>query len=445
MLKYIKLKNFKYFPKLNNNKIIKFLQNNLNFTYLNENKIINMINSGEILQRNLEKDLYGYSCIHDIVKIRQLYFKSKIKSNINYQIPFDNFDTNLFYNKILNKNCENVIGYIPIPVGCVGPLKVNNTEYYIPLATTEGALVASTNRGCKAITESNGANSYVLDDGMTRSPLVTLPTLKELINLKEWIKDNFDILKKSFESTTKYGKLISIEPKIFGLNMYIRFKSTTGDAMGMNIISKGTSKCLDEIKEYYPNMSILSLGGNTCIDKKPSAMNWINGRGKYVIAEVILSKQVVNNILKSDIDSLVELNNKKNLIGSSVAGSIGGFNAHASNIITSTFIATGQDVAQNVESSNCMTLFEKIDDNNLHVSVTLPCLEVGTIGGGTGLPAQSACLNMLGIDRKNNNVDGENSILLAEVIASTVLAGEISLMSALSTNNLIDAHMKLNR
>ena len=414
---------------------------------LSDNSIIDMINNGDISQYKLETELYNSvknnnpDCVR-AVRIRQAYFKLKTP---DFNIPIDTFNTNEFYNKILNKSCENVIGYIPIPVGCVGPLKVNNVDYYVPMATTEGALVASTNRGCKAIYESNGANCFILDDGMTRSPLVTLSSVEKLIELKEWIKDNFDTLQDSFESTTQYGKLISINPTIVGLNMFIRFKATTGDAMGMNMVGKGSSKCLDKIKEYFPELNLLSLSGNTCTDKKSSATNWINGRGKSLIAETILSKKVVNNILKSDIDALVKLNYRKNLVGSSVAGTIGGFNAHASNIITSTFIATGQDVAQNVESSNCMTLFEKIDDDHLHVSVTLPSLEIGTIGGGTDLPVQSECLKMLGISKDSKLEPGEESKLLGKIIAGTVLAGEISLMSALSSNHLIDSHMKLNR
>ena len=175
-------------------------------------------------------------------------------------------------------------------------------------------------------------------------------------------------------------------------------------------------------------------------------MNWVEGRGKSVIAETTLTGKVIVDVLKCSVQSLVELNQAKNLVGSSVAGSIGGNNAHAANVVTALFLATGQDPAQNVESSNCMTLMEAVNGGqDLHVSVTMPSVEVGTVGGGTGLSAQRACLEMLGIAGANHDNPGANAQELARVTAAAVLAGEISLMSALASNHLVSAHMKLNR
>lgn len=214
--------------------------------------------------------------------------------------------------------------------------------------------------------------------------------------------------------------------------------------MGMNMISKGVLECLGVLEREFPTIEVLSVSGNTCTDKKPSAMNWIEGRGKSVVAEAVLSSHVVVDVLKCTVPSLVDLNIAKNLMGSTLAGSIGGSNAHAANVVTACFLATGQDPAQNVESSNCMTLMEADEGGSLRVSVTMPCMEVGTVGGGTSLPAQKACLDMLGL-AGSSGTPGENAQMLARIIASTVLAGEISLMAALASNHLVSAHMKLNR
>jgi len=183
-----------------------------------------------------------------------------------------------------------------------------------------------------------------------------------------------------------------------------------------------------------------------CTDKKPSAINWIDGRGKSVVCEAIIKGEIVESVLKTTVATLVELNYAKNLVGSAIAGSIGGNNAHASNVVTAIFLATGQDPAQNVESSNCLTLIEPTNDGkDLHISCTLPSLEVGTIGGGTHLPGQSAMLSLLDVKGSDKDEPGRNAVSLARIISATVMAGELSLMSALSTGVLIKSHLKLNR
>mmetsp|Transcript_18098 Transcript_18098/g.20264 ORF Transcript_18098/g.20264 Transcript_18098/m.20264 type:complete len:185 (+) Transcript_18098:477-1031(+) len=178
--------------------------------------------------------------------------------------------------------------------------------------------------------------------------------------------------------------------------------------------------------------------------KKPSAINWIEGRGKSVVAEAVIKRDIVENMLHTTVDSLVSTNIAKNLVGSSVAGSIGGFNAHAANIVAATFLATGQDPAQVVESANCMTLMER-EGEDLLLSVTMPSLEVGTVGGGTALPGQNNMLSLLSCNGAHASVPGANARQLAQVIASCVMAGELSLMSALTSGHLISSHMKLNR
>nr|AGN32411.1 3-hydroxy-3-methylglutaryl-CoA reductase 1 [Dioscorea zingiberensis] len=359
-------------------------------------------------------------------------------------LPLDGFD----YQSILGQCCEMPVGYVTLPVGIAGPLALDGRIYYLPMATTEGCLVASTNRGCKAISVSGGAESVVLRDGMTRAPVVRFGSAKRAADLKFFLEDpsNSDTLALVFNRSSRFAKLQGIQCALAGKNVYMRFSCSTGDAMGMNMVSKGVQNVLDYLQDDFPDMEVLSVSGNFCSDKKPSAVNWIEGRGKSVVCEAIIKEEVVTKVLKTSVPALVELNTLKNLAGSAVAGALGGFNAHASNIVSAIFIATGQDPAQNVESSHCITMMEVVNDGkDLHISVTMPSIEVGTVGGGTQLAAQAACLDLLGVKGSNLESPGANSRLLATIIAGAVLAGELSLMSALASGQLVRSHMKYNR
>ncbi|KAG6570969.1 3-hydroxy-3-methylglutaryl-coenzyme A reductase 1, partial [Cucurbita argyrosperma subsp. sororia] len=359
-------------------------------------------------------------------------------------LPLEGFD----YASILGQCCEMPIGYVQIPVGIAGPLLLDGKEYSIPMATTEGCLVASTNRGCKAIMMSGGANSVLLRDSMTRAPVVRFATAKRAAELKFYVEEpaNFDTLGAVFNKSSRFGRLQSIKCAIAGKNLYMRFSCSTGDAMGMNMVSKGVQNVLDFLQTDFPDMDVIGISGNYCSDKKPAAVNWIEGRGKSVVCEVVIKGDVVKKVLKTNVQALVELNMLKNLTGSAMAGALGGFNAHASNIVSAIFIATGQDPAQNVESSHCITMMEAVNDGqDLHVSVTMPSIEVGTVGGGTQLASQSACLNLLGVKGANREAPGSNARLLATIVAGSVLAGELSLMSAISAGQLVRSHMKYNR
>ncbi|KAG6589077.1 3-hydroxy-3-methylglutaryl-coenzyme A reductase 1, partial [Cucurbita argyrosperma subsp. sororia] len=361
-----------------------------------------------------------------------------------YGLPLDGFD----YDSILGQCCEMPVGYVQIPVGIAGPLLLDGREFSVPMATTEGCLVASTNRGCKAIHLSGGANSILLRDGMTRAPVVRFATAKRAAQLKMFLEEpeNFETLALVFNKSSRFGRLQNIKCAIAGKNLYMRFSCSTGDAMGMNMVSKGVQNVLDFLQEDFSDMDVIGISGNFCSDKKPAAVNWIEGRGKSVVCEAIIKGDVVRKVLKTTVDALVELNMLKNLVGSAMAGALGGFNAHASNIVTAIYIATGQDPAQNVESSHCITMMEAVNDGkDLHVSVTMPSIEVGTVGGGTQLASQSACLNLLGVKGANRDAPGSNARLLATIVAGSVLAGELSLMSALAAGQLVKSHMKYNR
>ncbi|KAK9217000.1 hypothetical protein WN944_009012 [Citrus x changshan-huyou] len=359
-------------------------------------------------------------------------------------LPLDGFD----YDSILGQCCEMPVGYVQIPVGIAGPLLLDGFEYSVPMATTEGCLVASTNRGCKAIYASGGAASMLLRDGMTRAPIVRFASAMRASELKFFLEDpnNFETLAVVFNRSSRFARLQHIQCSIAGKNLYIRFCCTTGDAMGMNMVSKGVQNVLDFLQNDFPDMDVIGISGNFCSDKKPAAVNWIEGRGKSVVCEATIKEEVVTKVLKTNVATLVELNTLKNLAGSAVAGALGGFNAHAANIVSAIFIATGQDPAQNVESSHCITMMEAINDGkDLHISVTMPSIEVGTVGGGTQLASQSACLNLLGVKGASKESPGSNSRLLATIVAGSVLAGELSLMAAIAAGQLVKSHMKYNR
>lgn len=281
---------------------------------------------------------------------------SRTKSLEASEVPFQNYD----YARVLGACCENVIGYMPIPLGIAGPLKIDGVLYPIPMATAEGTLVASTSRGCKALNAGGGVTTVLTQDGMTRGPAIEFPSIVEAARAKRWIDspEGAKTLQDAFDSTSRFARLQQLKCALAGRTLYVRFATSTGDAMGMNMISKGTEKALEVMAQQFPEMQVLALSGNYCTDKKPAAINWIEGRGKSVVAEAVIPGKIVRTVLKTTVQALCNLNIKKNLVGSAMAGSIGGFNAHAANILTAVFLATGQDPAQNVESSQCMTLME---------------------------------------------------------------------------------------
>lgn len=407
---------------------------------LDDVTLVAMVRSGALAAHSLEKSLGD---LERAVRVRRAVVASNdAVATALEKLPYENYD----YSNVVGACAENVLGYIPVPIGVAGPVLMDGEMITIPMATTEGCLIASTHRGCKAITESGGAITVMHRDGMTRAPAVAMPSAARAGELLAWLDEeaNQQLLRDAFQSTTRFGKLKSITAHIAGRTVYVRFCAQTGDAMGMNMISKGVEAAMSALQQVFPDADCLALSGNVCTDKKPSAINWINGRGKSVVAEAIIKKDIVEKVLKTSVDALCALNVSKNLVGSAVAGSLGGFNAHASNIVTAMYIATGQDPAQNVESSNCMTLMER-DGEDLRISVTMPSIECASIGGGTHLPAQSAALGLMGCQGANADQPGANAQKFARAVAVATLAGELSLMSALCAGHLVRSHMHLNR
>ncbi|KAI1811826.1 3-hydroxy-3-methylglutaryl-coenzyme A reductase [Poronia punctata] len=414
---------------------------------MSDNEVVALSLKGKIPGYALEKSLKD--CTRAVKIRRSIISQTKATTAITSlleqsKLPYENYA----WEQVLGACCENVIGYMPIPVGVAGPLVIDGQSYFIPMATTEGVLVASTSRGAKAINAGGGAVTVLTGDGMTRGPCVSFETLERAGAAKLWLDSDEGqaTMKKAFNSTSRFARLQNMRTSMAGTNLYIRFKTTTGDAMGMNMISKGVEHALHVMSTEagFDDMSIISVSGNFCIDKKPGALNWIDGRGKSIVAEAIIPGDVVRAVLKSDVDALVELNIAKNLIGSAMAASVGGFNAHAANIVAAVFIATGQDPAQVVESANCITTMRNLN-GSLQIAVSMPSIEVGTLGGGTILEPQSAMLDLLGVRGSHPTNPGDNARRLARIIGGAVLAGELSLCSALAAGHLVKAHMAHNR
>ena len=404
-----------------------------------EELLLKKVLDGDIAFRKIEE----FTDPLTSVKLRRLAIQKFTKLEFEH---IQNFSLDVETTK--TKNIENMIGAVQVPLGVAGLLKINgeyaNAEYYIPLATTEGGLVASVNRGCSVITKSGGANVRIFEDEMTRAPVFKLDSIERTKKFYEWVKrpEIFDQMKKIAERTTRFGKLIAVKPFVTGTYVYLRFSYDTKDAMGMNMVTIATDAVLHLIEDEFGAQAI-TLSGNMCTDKKPASISTILGRGKTVVAEVTIPKEIIKEYLKCTPDAMFEVNYSKNLLGSARAGSIG-FNAHAANIIAAIYIACGQDAAHVVEGSTAITSMELTKYDEIHCSVTLPTLPVGTVGGGTGLGTQRDCLNILDVSGAGE-IPGANSRKFAEIVASAVLAGEISLIGAQAAGHLARAHAQLGR
>nr|AAD47596.1 HMG-CoA reductase [Artemisia annua] len=402
--------------------------------------IVKSVVSGEVNSYSLEASLGD---CYRAAKIRKRAVERIVGREV-LGLGFEGFD----YESILGQCCEMPIGYVQVPVGVAGPLLLNGGEFMVPMATTEGCLVASTNRGCKAICLSGGATAILLKDGMTRAPVVRFATAERASQLKFYLEDgvNFDTLSVVFNKSSRFARLQNIQCSIAGKNLYIRFTCSTGDAMGMNMVSKGVQNVLDFLQNDFPDMDVIGISWKFCSDKKPTAVNWIEGRGKSVVFQAVITKKVVRkSALNPQTCTCRTLTCLRPLLVLLLLVLLVDL-MHMLHIVSAVFIATGQDPAQNIESSHCITMMEAVNNGkDLHVNVTMPSIEVGTVGGGTQLASQSACLNLLGVKGACIESPGSNAQLLARIVAGSVLAGELSLMSAISAGQLVKSHMKYNR
>ncbi|OGM09460.1 hydroxymethylglutaryl-CoA reductase (NADPH) [Candidatus Woesebacteria bacterium RBG_13_34_9] len=379
-------------------------------------------------------------CFEDQMDIRRQALEKLTHTKLQY-INHPSFNIE----HVSTKNCENLIGKVEIPLGIAGPLKIHGNyakgNFYIPLATTEGALIASVNRGCKAVDRSGGAQVFIEKSGMTRAPLFRTKGLKQTKKFIAWINTHLKEIAERVHKTDSHLTLLSITPFIVGRNVFLRFVFDTQDAMGMNMVTIACNYIRNYIEKEM-KVECVALSGNVCTDKKPSWINKIEGRGYSVHAEARIPKNIIREILKTDLEKIIEVHINKNLVGSSISGSMG-FNAHHVNIIAAIFAATGQDLAQVVEGSIGNTIFEKTGED-LYASVSIPDLPLGTVGGGTQLETQKEALSILGV-AGGGNPPGSHAKKLAEIVVSATLAGEISLISSLAQGSLAHAHQKLGR
>jgi len=331
---------------------------------------------------------------------------------------------------------ENFIGVAQVPVGIAGPLMIKgsfaNGTYYVPFATSEATLLESYQRGMIALTKSGGVNATVHEDEINITPIFSLTDLKGAKWFADWVKDNFTQIKYEAESTTRYGKLLRIDTILLGKRVLLKFCYTTGDAMGLNMIVIATDKACRFIasktstQDYY-------LRSNLSSDKKACFHNSINTYGKNISAEAILPKKVINRYLKSTPEKMFNFW-RSSLLGSLQAGSIG-LNAQYANALAAIFIACGQDVASIINSSVGISMCEITSGGDLYTALKIPALVIGTIGGGTYLSTQRECLEILGC----YGVDKAKK--LAEIIAATLLAGEISICAAFASGDFAQAHI----
>ena len=339
-------------------------------------------------------------------------------------------------------NCENFIGMMQVPVGIAGPVLINGEHaqglFYVPLATTEGTLVASYSRGMRAITECGGIKTTVVDDTMQRSPGYKFADAREARDFGQWLDDNFEQIKAEADSTTSVGKLILIQKWSMNRCLYTRFNFTTGDAAGQNMVSKATDKACKWIAKNYPGEILdYTFNSNTETDKKHSHMHMLHSRGKRVIAELVLKKEVMDSMLRTTAQRLMNARNFSNV---GAALSLPAYNGpHSANGIASLFLATGQDEANVVESHAGNVYAEALPNGDLYWSVTLPAIIVATFGGGTGLPAQRECLELMDCYGKGK------AKKLAEIVAATVVAGDISISSAAQADEFVKSHEKYGR
>ena len=345
----------------------------------------------------------------------------------------------------VTRNIENMVGAVQVPVGVAGPLRVKGEhargDYYVPLATTEGALVASVNRGCGAVTRAGGADVRILRNGMTRAPVFSARDILHARAVKDFVEGNRAALVAAAAETTSHGELTGAMTFVTGTTVHVRLEFDTKDAMGMNMVTIASERIADLIEERT-GARLVALSGNLCTDKKPAAVNGILGRGRTMVAGVKLPGSLISEVFKTDARTLVEVNYRKNLVGSARAGALG-YNAHAANVIAALFIACGQDAAHVVEGSGTFTTVEE-QEGGVYVSVTIPALQLGTVGGGTGLPTQRECLSLLGV-AGGGTPPGTNAARFAEIAACAVLAGELSLLGALGAGHLARAHRALGR
>ncbi len=340
-------------------------------------------------------------------------------------------------------NCEHFTGVAQVPLGFAGPLLVRGEhadgEYLIPLATSEGTLVASYNRGIHTLNAAGGVRTTILDDGMQRAPAFVLADAREGRDFAAWVADNIPGIRTAAEATSRVARLLHVEPFLASRFVFLRFSFETGDAAGQNMVTRATAAACQWIVQQCGGVERFFLESNLASDKKTSHVNMLRGRGKRVTAEAVVPRTVLEERMRASPDTLVAHYHASS-VGAFLAGPSNN-GLHTANALAAMFIATGQDAASVGECSAGIIHVELAgpDREDLYVSITLPSLIVATHGGGTGLPTQRECLEVMGCY-------GRGKVrMLAEIVAAVVLAGELSLACAIASNEWVEAHERMGR
>ena len=377
----------------------------------------------------------GNDYTHDAAAARRAFVKEQTGVELEHVAQYS-FDPAL-----LPGNIENFIGVAQVPIGVAGPIRINGEhakgDFFVPLATSEGTLVASYNRGMRLLTECGGVTCTVVDEHMQRGPVFVLADAREARDFGEWVDAHLEEITAAAQSTTRSGKLTYIGQYSIGPLRYLRFNYTTGDAAGQNMTGKATLAACEWIMENYPGEATYILSGNIDTDKKHSRINMLQTRGRRVVAECVIKKDLLRDLMGVDTKTLFWSRQISNagafLVGSANNG------AHAANALTALFMACGQDVANVSESHAGISYAQLLDNGDYYWSITLPSLIVATYGGGTGLATQQECLRMLGCE-------GAGKVRkFAEICAAVVLAGETSLTAAILHGDWVSSHDQLGR
>lgn len=373
----------------------------------------------------------------EAVLARQRFLEKYCDYSFNH-IKHYSFDPNS-----LKGNIEHFTGVAQIPLGFAGPISINGEyaqgDFIVPMATTEGTLVASYNRGMKVLNACGGAKCTIVEDAMQRAPVFVFEDARGARDFVTWVRENFNQIAVKAEVTTNIGKLLYIDDYQANKFAYLRFNYSTGDAAGQNMVGRATFAACSWILDQYQEHKIFHfyLESNLATDKKASQVNIMHTRGKRVTAEAVLKREVLIQHMRVEPENLTYHGQVSN-IGAILSGANNN-GAHSANAITAIFIATGQDVANVSESSAGIIYTELTPERDLYISITIPSLIVGTYGGGVGLATQRECLEMLGCYGKGKVRK------FAEIVAGAVLAGEISLASAISSSDWVSSHEQYGR
>lgn len=377
----------------------------------------------------------------EIIERRQRFLEEKTGATLRHTKSYT-FDPSS-----MAGNCEHLFGVAQLPIGVAGPLVVNGEhaqgDFYVPMATIEGTLVASYNRGMRVIRESGGVTTTITGEAMQRAPVFMFRNARDTRDFCHWLRDNFDAIKAQAESTTSVGRLLEIEQYPVHNMVYTRFDYSTGDAAGQNMTGKATYVACEWIKAQFPNMRGYGLSGGMDTEKKTSFVNSLKGRGRRVTAELTIPREVLKNVLRTTPEQMHVAYSVSTLSAFLTGASNNA--AHPANGLAALFMATGQDMANIGEANQCSVYNYVTSSGDLYYSITLPALIMATYGGGTGLSTQRECLELMDCFGK------DKAYKLLEIAAGVVVAGELSLQAAVQrdpqtgTNEWVDAHERLGR